>query len=66
MGEQYERQFRLGASGLCVWEGQYVDHSGFSSWFVYGVERLVGIRLEKVLKIGFYLFFRKKGDPHGG
>lgn len=37
-----------------------------SGCFVYGVERLVVIRLEKVLKIGFCLFFRCKGDIRGG
>lgn len=44
-------------------EEQYIAHSSLSGCFVFGVGRLVGIRLKKVLKTGFYLFFRRKVRP---
>lgn len=50
---------------LREWEEQYIGHSDLSGCFVYGVKRLVGITVEKILKIGFYLFFRRMRNSLG-
>lgn len=52
-------RWRLGAWGQSRGPICRPPVNGWRGCFVYGVKTLVGIGLEKVLKVGFYLFFRR-------